>query len=301
MLLMNIVLYLSKIHIMNDVVCYERVVIPDGCSFLARYDQEATIETLELHAHPELEFQFTFSGYGIRTIGDVSEPFKEMEVLLIPGGVPHNWVYKNTENVRIQEYSVQFPLELVTSYLAAFPEMKGVVSFVSGLDHAVEIRGNEASRLSTLMMAMVSMEPEERLLSLLEMLVAAYKCRDRRKITLDGILHDKSASFGKIQQVLEYMEEHMSEPLSLERVADEFCMGKTAFCNFFKRKAGKTFMFALNEMRINRSCMMLTGHPEMSIEQIAYSVGYCSPAHFSRMFRRFRGSSPNEYRARLYK
>ena len=299
--LMNFVLYLPKIHIMNNVVCYERVVIPDGCSFLARYDQEATIETLELHAHPELEFQFTFSGYGIRTIGDVSEPFKEMEVLLIPGGIPHNWVYKNPENVRIQEYSVQFPVEFVTSSLSTFPEMKGVVSYISSLDHAVEIRGHEASRLSSLMITMVSMEPENRLLALLEMLVAAYKCRDKRKITIDGNLHDKVGSFGKIQQILEYMEEHMSESLSLERMANEFCMGKTAFCNFFKRKAGKTFMFALNEMRINRSCMMLTGHPDMSIEHIAYSVGYCSPAHFSRMFRRFRGSAPNEYRARLRK
>lgn len=296
---MNIVLYLSKIHIMKNVVCYERVAIPDGCSFLARYDQEATIETLELHAHPEYEFQFTFSGYGIRTIGDVSEPFKEMEVLLIPGGMPHNWVYKNPENVRIQEYSVQFPIEIVTSTLAAFPEMKGVVSYFNALEHAVEIRGEEAARISSLMIAMVSMDPEERLLSLLEMLVAAYKCWDKRNISHDFMVHDETSSFEKIQKVLGYMEEHMSESLSLYKVADVFCMSKTAFCNFFKRKAGKTFIFALNEMRINRSCMMLTGNPEMSIAQIAYSVGYSSPAHFSRIFKHFRGTSPNNYRVRL--
>lgn len=297
--MMNIVLYLSKIHIMKNVVCYERVAIPDGCSFLARYDQEATIETLELHAHPEYEFQFTFSGYGIRTIGDVSEPFKEMEVLLIPGGMPHNWVYKNPENVRIQEYSVQFPIEIVTSILAAFPEMKGVVSYFNGLEHAVEIRGEEAARISSLMIAMVSMDPEERLLSLLEMLVAAYKCWDKRNISHDFMVQDEASSFEKIQKVLGYMEEHLSESLSLDKVADVFCMSKTAFCNFFKRKAGKTFIFALNEMRINRSCMMLTGNPEMSIAQIAYSVGYSSPAHFSRIFKHFRGTSPNNYRVRL--
>lgn len=297
--MMNIVLYLSKIHIMKNVVCYERVAIPDGCSFLARYDQEATIETLELHAHPEYEFQFTFSGYGIRTIGDVSEPFKEMEVLLIPGGMPHNWVYKNPENVRIQEYSVQFPIEIVTSVLAAFPEMKGVVSYFNALEHAVEIRGEEAARISSLMIAMVSMDPEERLLSLLEMLVAAYKCWDKRNISHDFMIRDEESSFEKIQKVLGYMEEHMSESLSLDKVADVFCMSKTAFCNFFKRKAGKTFIFALNEMRINRSCMMLTGNPEMSIAQIAYSVGYSSPAHFSRIFKHFRGTSPNNYRVRL--
>lgn len=296
---MNIVLYLSKIHIMKNVVCYERVAIPDGCSFLARYDQEATIETLELHAHPEYEFQFTFSGYGIRTIGDVSEPFKEMEVLLIPGGMPHNWVYKNPENVRIQEYSVQFPIEIVTSTLAAFPEMKGVVSYFNALEHAVEIRGEEAARISSLMIAMVSMDPEERLVSLLEMLVAAYKCWDKRNISHDFMIRDEASSFEKIQKVLGYMEEHMSESLSLDKVADVFCMSKTAFCNFFKRKAGKTFIFALNEMRINRSCMMLTGNPEMSIAQIAYSVGYSSPAHFSRIFKHFRGTSPNNYRVRL--
>ncbi|MCQ2134260.1 MAG: AraC family transcriptional regulator [Bacteroidales bacterium] len=284
---------------MKNVVCYERVVIPDGCSFLARYDQEATIETLELHAHPEYEFQFTFSGYGIRTLGEVIEPFKEMEVLLIPGGMPHNWVYKNPESVRIQEYSVQFPIEIVTEALAAFPEMKGVVSFFSGLDHAVEIRGEEAAHISSLMIAMISMDPETRLLSLLEMLVASYKCWDKRNISHEPVIPDEASSYDKIHKVLEYMEDHLSESLSLEKVAGVFCMSKTAFCNFFKRKAGKTFIFALNEMRINRSCMMLTGNPEMSIAQIAYSVGYCSPAHFSRIFKHFRGNSPNDYRVKL--
>ena len=296
---MNIELYLSKIHVMKNVVCYERVVIPDGCSFLARYDQEATIETLELHVHPEFEFQFTFSGYGIRTIGDISEPFKEMEVLLIPGGIPHNWVYKNPKVVRIQEYSVQFPIEIVTTVLTAFPEMKGVVSFFSGLDHAVEIRGEEAARISSLMICMISMDPEDRLLSLLQMLVTAYKCLDKRNISHDLVIQDETSSFNKIHKVLGYMEDHLSESLSLEKVAGVFCMSKTAFCNFFKRKAGKTFIFALNEMRINRSCMMLTGNPEMSIAQIAYSVGYCSPAHFSRIFKHFRGTSPSDYRVRL--
>jgi len=284
---------------MEKIVCYERVVIPEGCSFLARYDQEATIDTLELHSHPEIEFQFTLSGYGVRTIGEISEPFKEMEVLLIPGGMPHNWVYENPPETNIKEYSVQFPEELVTTRLAAFPEFADTVKFIKGLDFAIEIRGKEASRLSTAMMKMITMPAQERLLALIEMLVLSARCTDTRTISKEEARNSYCKSVEKIKEVLSYMEKHMSEDISLESVAAEFCMGKTAFCNFFKKRAGKSFMFALNEMRINRSCIMLTSNSNMSIEQIAYSVGYSSPAHFSRMFRKFRGSAPSEYRIRL--
>lgn len=286
-------------HIMENIVCYEKVIIPKGCSFLARYDQEATIDTLELHAHDEVEFQFTLSGYGIRTLGEVSEPFKEMEVLLIPGGMPHNWVYQNPEETRIQEYSVQFPKGLVTSQLAAFPEFSNIVSFIQGLESAIEIRGEEASLLSSIMMKMITMQPEDRLIALIQMLSSAQKCPDKRYISPENSSSLQDKNFDKIQKVMAYMEEHMSEDLTLGSVADEFCMGKTAFCNFFKRKTGKSFIFALNEMRINRSCMILTRDTHKSIEQIGYSVGFTSPAHFCRMFRRFRGSSPREYRLRI--
>lgn len=284
---------------MENIVCYERVIIPEGCSFLARYDQEATIDMLELHAHPEIEFQFTLSGYGIRTIGEVTEPFKEMEVLLIPGDMPHNWVYHNPKDTRIQEYTIQFPEKMVTSSLAVFPEMRNVVSFIQNLDCAIEIRGEEASRLSTLMMKMVAMPPEERLLSLFQMLVIVQKSKDRRKISLKESGNRQDKRLGKIQEVMAYMEEHMAEDMTLEDISEKFCMGKTAFCNFFKRKTGKSFIFALNEMRINRSCMLLSANEQIPIEQIGYNVGYSSPAHFCRMFRRFRGASPSEYRIKV--
>lgn len=53
-------------------------------------------------------------------------------------------------------------------------------------------------------------------------------------------------------------------------------MSKTSFCNFFKRATGKTFTFALNEMRINRAAMLLSSDKNRSIAEIAYSVGYNS-------------------------
>lgn len=72
-------------HIMENIVCYEKVIIPKGCSFLARYDQEATIDTLELHAHDEVEFQFTLSGYGIRNT---------------VSSFPKNWSLHNLQHFR---------------------------------------------------------------------------------------------------------------------------------------------------------------------------------------------------------
>lgn len=147
-------------------VIQEHVILPSGCSLMVRTDENTVLDNLGLHSHPEMEFQFTLKGNGIRTIGDISEPFREMEVVLIPSGIPHTWTYENPKSATVKDYSVQFPKELVTDRLSAFPEFAQAVSKLLQMDAAIEIKGESAVKISSLMMQMTAMSAEEQFIAL---------------------------------------------------------------------------------------------------------------------------------------
>ncbi|MNP73242.1 HTH-type transcriptional activator RhaS [compost metagenome] len=64
----------------------------------------------------------------------------------------------------------------------------------------------------------------------------------------------------------------------------------------FKKETGLTPVTYLLKLRIDKSRQLLRERPELSIEQIAASVGLADALYFSRQFRRFHGESPSAYR-----
>lgn len=279
-------------------IVLEHVVIPEDSSLLVRYDQEATIEVLEYHQHQELEFQFTQSGFGNRLIGDVLEPFDNHGVLIIPPLIPHTWYYQNPAadpDYRIQEYNIQFDLEVIISRMSAFPEFAESVRFLREMKYPVEILGEDAVTIREKIKAMLHQDGVTRLLTFFQIIRLCSTTPDIRLLRLENTVFDNHQKQTRIRELYAYMDAHLSEEIELDEMASMMNMSKTSFCNFFKRATGKTFTFALNEMRINRAAMLLSSDKNRSIAEIAYSVGYNSSSRFCSVFRKMRGQSPKSY------
>jgi AraC-like DNA-binding protein len=60
-------------------------------------------------------------------------------------------------------------------------------------------------------------------------------------------------------------------------------------------KAGLTYSKVVEYARFEAAAEMLA-RPDLKIIDIAYSLGYEDPSHFSRAFRRMIGQSPREFR-----
>lgn len=278
---------------------FEHVHIPDDSSLLVRYDQEATIEVLEYHQHQEVEFQFTESGLGHRLIGDVFEPFDNHGVLIIPPLVPHTWYYENPQEsptYRIQEYNIQFDLEVITRRMAAFPEFAEGVHFFGDMRYPVEIMGQDAIIIRKMIKAMLLQEGMDRLMTFFQIIKVCCTTADIRQLKLENTNFDNQHKQRRIKDIYAFMDAHLSEDIGLTEMAEWTNMSKTSFCNFFKRATGKTFTFALNEMRINKAAMLLSDDQNRSISEIAYSVGFNSSSRFCHLFKKIRGKSPKCYR-----
>ena len=105
---------------------------------------------------------------------------------------------------------------------------------------------------------------------------------------------DKGANDYKMINMLLYVAENYAT-VTLEKLADRFFYSKTHVCRLFLQNTGKTFNQTLMQMRINHACVFLK-NTEMSVEDIARSVGYDSVEYFQRLFKKRMGITPGEFR-----
>ena len=98
-------------------------------------------------------------------------------------------------------------------------------------------------------------------------------------------------------RVREYVDaEYCSNALSLESVAAYVHKTPAYISRVFKNELGCNFSDYLTEKRMRRAAQLLA-QPDGKVYRIAAQCGYADTSNFIRVFKRFYGVSPAEYRA----
>ena len=94
--------------------------------------------------------------------------------------------------------------------------------------------------------------------------------------------------------VMEFMEEHFSEPLGVADFAQVAGLSESRFAANFKAETGEAPMHCLNAIRLGRAQgLLLNGG---SVEEASRASGFSSVQYFCRVFRRSIGMTPGEFR-----
>lgn len=93
----------------------------------------------------------------------------------------------------------------------------------------------------------------------------------------------------------QYIREHYTEKFSLETIANVLFVNDSYLLRAFKDSTGRTLLQYHNYTRCLAAQKLLT-QQELSISYISHSVGYCTPSHFARVFKKIFGCTPSEYR-----
>lgn len=110
---------------------------------------------------------------------------------------------------------------------------------------------------------------------------------------MEGLKNMKSDEM--INDCLDYIEENISEQLSLELLADNFYISKYHFHRIFLASMGNSIMSYIRRRRVVRASYELM-YSDNNITYIALDFGFNSLDGFSRAFKRIYGISPYEYR-----
>ncbi len=96
-----------------------------------------------------------------------------------------------------------------------------------------------------------------------------------------------------LQQVTEYIHDHLHQDVKLIELAVIAQMSSYHFLRLFKQSMGATPHQYILQRRIETAKYLLQ-HSELSIADIAVRVGFCDQSHFTRCFKRMVGMTPKQ-------
>ena len=104
------------------------------------------------------------------------------------------------------------------------------------------------------------------------------------------------AESGRIWKARNFIREHSGEELSLTRVAEAANTSPNYLSEKFKEATGINFVKYVAQARYGKAAALLR-ETDLRVSEIAFASGFQSLSQFNRVFKKFSGRSPTEYRA----
>lgn len=125
-----------------------------------------------------------------------------------------------------------------------------------------------------------------------------YKIQHRKKLE-DIVIHYQAVQTdgksGSDYDFMNYLHTHYNDPvLTLTKLAQETGTYSRSISTHISKQFGTNFKTYLNQIRVTEAKRLMR-ESNLNISEIAYAVGFNSPASFNRVFKNFTGKSPSEY------
>lgn len=99
----------------------------------------------------------------------------------------------------------------------------------------------------------------------------------------------------RINKVVAYINNHLDETLDLKTLSNEAALSDFHFHRIFKALKGEAIGGYITRLRLEATARLLR-YTALTIEEIAFNIGYETPASLSKAFKKQYGISPTEYR-----
>lgn len=116
-----------------------------------------------------------------------------------------------------------------------------------------------------------------------------------RSVTLKVKSYNNKSIKLILRKAVEYLQTHYHEQVTLNEVAAHAYVSTYYISRMFKREVGKSFVDYLNEIRIEKAKEMLKD-VKLKTYEVAEKVGIPDAHYFSRLFKKYVGVTPTEFR-----
>lgn len=249
------------------------------------------------HYHDEYELQCINHTSGDAFVGNHIGQFEPGYVALIGGRLPHTWISHDVPSGGVAGRSsvVHFRDEPLRKGSDLFPELEAVVPLLDRARLGVEFFGI-APVVRERFRRMQGLEGMGRLAEFIGLLNELANWPDWRQISSasDTPLKDPSHNT-RLSQVLDYVQEHLTEELSLPEVCAVANMAEGSFSRYFRKHMDTSFTDFVIRLRIAKVCEMLQVS-DRQVSDICQEVGFSNLANFNRRFLQLKGMTPSAYR-----
>lgn len=237
------------------------------------------------HVHDVVEIICLLSGNLKFSVAAQSFSLKKGDIIAVFPSIPHSYDVVSED---AQGISLIFSPETIGEFSHAFRTMLPITPLIE--------KEKQAPALEKLITALINISLEENSplkLGYLHLFLSyLFTCMPLQQM-------EKNIHSSLSHQVLHYISEHFTEPLSLENTSRALGISRIHLSHIFSQQLKINFRQYINTLRINHACTLLQ-NAAYSISEVSYMCGYDNPRTFHRAFLSICQTTPNKYRNRLF-
>lgn len=251
-----------------------------------------------LHRHKEAQLIWIIKGEGTLIAENTMHSFRTNDIFMIAPNQSH--VFKGgrqtTEAGGIHTISVFYDPNGHLANFLQLPELSQLNMFLKEYKGGFKLPEPHFQAVSKHILKLKASNDMDQMLHFFHLLRTFCRMNPKPKhLSTFSKQHITDGEGMRMGNIYNYVLQRYQNALTLEEVAAEAHLTPQAFCRYFKKHTGITFVTFLNEMRINQACKRLTSGEFDSIATVAYNCGFNSITNFNRVFKSVAGTSPKEY------
>jgi len=184
--------------------------------------------------------------------------------------------------------------ENLPGFAEAFPKAE-VYADLYEIDGTIHTCAGGTAALD-MMLGLIGQDHDENLVNRICEMALTDRVRnphDRQRLPLRARLGVQNA---KVLSIIELMEAHLSEPLSLVEIAESAGLSRRQIERLFRQEMGRSPARYYLEIRLDRARHLLI-QSTMPVVEVAVACGFVSASHFSKCYRELYNRSPQQERA----
>ena len=261
--------------------------------FQLSHNRDPYFRTMEFHAHDFLELYYFLDGSVTYYIEDQVYDLCPGDLLIIPAGKMHRPVIAN-EHAAYERMVLWITPQYLQSIDSPAGDLQKNLQKVVEHGYCVPFRGDETVFVTALLKKLLYMQKNDTDPKFCAGAVELYLWTIFRSYGVIDTTHRNETQV--IPQVIRYITEHFSEPLTLEDIAAEFFVSKSYLNRHFKAYTNSTVYAYIMALRLTHARRMLReGIPAV---EAGRECGFSDYSTFYKAFKTQTGLSPQQFKSR---
>lgn len=261
--------------------------------FQLSHNRDPYFRTMEFHAHDFLELYYFLDGSVTYYIEDQVYDLCPGDLLIIPAGKMHRPVIAN-EHAAYERMVLWITPQYLQSIDSPAGDLQKNLQKVGEHGYCVPFRGDETVFVTALLKKLLYMQRNDTDPKFCAGAVELYLWTIFRSYGVIDTTHRNETQV--IPQVIRYITEHFSEPLTLEDIAAEFFVSKSYLNRHFKAYTNSTVYAYIMALRLTHARRMLReGIPAV---EAGRECGFSDYSTFYKAFKTQTGLSPQQFKSR---
>lgn len=114
-------------------------------------------------------------------------------------------------------------------------------------------------------------------------------------VTEEKDKHKNEKQLSVLTELMDWIDSNLTENITLAQLSQISGMNEKYLCRFFKEYTGKTPIDYVNYLRIEAACQELD-ETDISVTDAAIECGFNSISYFTKTFKKYKNTSPSQYR-----